>query len=124
MRKTEQIKEVLTEQKIWFEVYGSAWDGLKIAFVIGDRRYCCIASWNMGWDHVSVHMEMLKGAATYEQIPLWDDMCIVRGIFFKPHEWAMQLHPPESKNISAHNEVLHLWRPQKKSIPKPPRNFV
>lgn len=124
MKRTEQIKQLLTDKKLWFQVYSSGDDGLEIAFVVDNRMFCCIASWGLGWDHVSVHMETLKGPQTCRQIPLWDDMCLVREIFFNPNEWAMQLHPPESKNISVYNEALHLWRPQRKPIPKPPRNFV
>jgi hypothetical protein len=57
-----------------------------------------------GWDHVSV-------SKSY-RCPTWEEMCFIKGIFFRDDEWVMQLHPPKDKNISHHNYCLHMWRPQ------------
>lgn len=77
----------------------------------------CIASTDGGWDHVSVSNK--KG-----RCPTWDEMKCIKELFFKPDEWAIQYNPPPDENISRHNYVLHLWRPQQSELPVPPRIFV
>ena len=69
-----------------------------------------------GWDHVSVS---LPG-----RCPTWEEMCHTKALFFRDNEWVMQLHPPESENISNHPYCLHLWRPTLSSIPLPPAHMV
>ena len=71
-----------------------------------------IASSGAGWEHVSVSRQ--------DRCPSWDEMVFVQRAFFKDEEWAMQLHPPRSKNISVHPYCLHLWRPLDDTIPTPP----
>ena len=57
-----------------------------------------------GWDHVSVSLR--------NRCPTWDEMCLVKDLFFKDDEWVMQLHPAKTENISFHPYCLHLWRSQ------------
>ncbi len=80
------------------------------------NRLRVIASWGMGWDHVSVSLA--------DRCPTWEEMCFVKDIFFRPDECVIQYHPPESKYINNHKYVLHMWRPQNESIPMPPLCFV
>lgn len=75
-----------------------------------------IASWGMGWDHVSVSHQ--------DRIPTWEEMCWVKGQFFEPDECVMQLHPPEADYVNNHSRCLHLWRPQDVEIPRPPSMMV
>lgn len=74
-----------------------------------------VASWGLGWDHVSVTVIDKK------RCPTWGEMCFVKEIFFEDYEWAMQLHPPAQHNINWHDYCLHMWAPQGKDIPQPPR---
>ncbi len=74
-------------------------------------RLRVIASWGMGWDHVSVSLST--------RCPTWDEMSWVARTFF-PGEYAMQLHVPESDHRNFHPFCLHLWRPQNSDIPTPP----
>jgi hypothetical protein len=48
----------------------------------------------------------------------------IKRLFFKDEEAAMQLHVPPSENISVHPFCLHLWRPHKAEIPRPPSWMV
>jgi hypothetical protein len=57
-----------------------------------------------GWDHISV--------SRASRCPTWEEMCLVRDLFFRDDEWVMQLHPPRDANINIHPYTLHLWRPQ------------
>lgn len=63
------------------------------------------------WEHVSV--------STQFRCPTWDEMCVVKKIFFGPGEVVMQLHPAEQDYVNLHPYCLHLWRPVKETIPLP-----
>lgn len=96
------------------------------AFVIRyqSARLRVVASDGMGWDHVSVSL------AT--RCPTWQEMCRIKGLFFKDEEVVMQIHPAKSDYINVHEYTLHLWRPQSKAegeqmpnpIPLPPKVMV
>jgi hypothetical protein len=87
------------------------------AFAIGlkDCRALCIASDGMGWKHVSAHI-FEKGI---EKIPTWEQMCILKDLFWDEDDCVMQLHPPKKDYINNHKNCLHLWRPIGKEIPTP-----
>jgi hypothetical protein len=60
---------------------------------------------------------------------MWTEMSFVKRTFFNDDEWAIEYHPPVSKNISVHDGCLHLWRPQPKEgmrwfMPIPPQWMV
>jgi len=80
------------------------------------RNLTVIASCGLGWDHVSVSMR--------DRCPTWKEMELVKHLFFLPEETAMQLHVPRTDHINIHPFVLHLWRPQHVSIPRPPEELV
>jgi hypothetical protein len=75
-----------------------------------------IASSGEGWDHVSVSLPL--------RCPTWTEMEIVKRLFFKVDEAAMQLHVPVTDHISFHPHCLHLWRPHDIEIPRPPAWMV
>jgi hypothetical protein len=98
------------------ERYGTTGDETCGAFNVphlptGQKMYV-IASIGDGWEHVSV--------SKLTECPTWEQMVWVKRAFFRKDEWAMELHPPESKNISLHPYCLHLWRPTLDAIPLPP----
>jgi hypothetical protein len=76
----------------------------------------CIASTGEGWDHVSVSLK--------NRCPNWTEMEHAKRAFFLPDETAMQLHVPEADHISFAHTALHLWRPQRVLIPRPPAALV
>lgn len=80
------------------------------------HRVQVIASWGMGWDHVSVSL--------VSRCPSWDEMCWVKDIFFDPEECVIQYHPPKSRYKNCHPHCLHLWRPQSETLPMPPLEVV
>jgi hypothetical protein len=75
-----------------------------------------IVSWGLGWDHVSV--------SRTNRCPNWPEMEHVKHLFFRDTETAMQLHVPRSDHINRHPNCLHLWRPQRAEIPRPPGILV
>lgn len=75
-----------------------------------------IASDGLDWDHVSVSLR--------HRCPTWAEMEQVRSIFFRDDETVMQLSVPRADHISIHAYCLHLWRPQRAEIPRPPGYLV
>ena len=57
-----------------------------------------------GWEHVSVSPTDQKS-----RCPSWDEMCIVKRLFWKDSACVVQFHPPESEYVD-NAQVLHLWR--------------
>lgn len=75
-----------------------------------------IASDGGGWDHVSVSLR--------ERIPTWREMCAIKDMFWDDTDCVIQYHPPKSRYVNHHPNVLHLWRPQDERLPIPPIEFV
>lgn len=63
-----------------------------------------IASDGGGWDHVSV--------STANRCPTWEELELVKRLFFREDETVMQLHVPPAEHVNDHPHCLHLWRPQ------------
>ncbi len=62
-----------------------------------------IASDGMGWNHVSVSKK-------YE-CPSWEEMCMVKNLFWGEDVWVQQFHPSKSEYVNNHPYCLHLWEP-------------
>ena len=96
--------------------FGSAGDDTSGAFLVpspidgGDLKV--LASSGDGWDHVSVSRS--------NRCPNWPEMEHIRRLFFTNDETVMQLHVPAADHINVHPHCLHLWRPQRVEIPRPP----
>jgi hypothetical protein len=75
-----------------------------------------------GWEHVSISLVDNK-----TKCPSWDEMCLVKDLFWSPDEAVMQLHPPAIEYVNNHPGCLHLWRPVPEmigDIPLPPAELV
>ncbi len=68
------------------------------------------------WEHASVSLR--------NRTPNWQEMCFIKDLFWDEEDTVMQLHPPKSKWINIHPNVLHLWRPWREAIPLPPEIAV
>ena len=64
-----------------------------------------------GWEHVSVSPKKKFNKAGLENIPTWNDMCVLKDIFFWPGEEAYQIHPKEKEYVNLQSNCLHLWKP-------------
>ena len=76
-----------------------------------------ICSWDF-WDHVSVSPN--KSRIT----PSWDDMCLIKDIFFKEDESVIQIHPPKNEYVNNMPNCLHLWRWNEGEMTLPPSFMV
>lgn len=91
-------------------------DGFASQLFLEGAKLRIIASWDGGWDHVSISL--------WDRCPTWNEMQFVKDAFFKPTEIAMQLHPGTKDYICNHEFCLHIWRPQNQEIPIPPKVYV
>lgn len=88
---------------------------------IEDAIAYVIASDGMGWDHVSVHMVEDGKVET----PTWEEMCVVKDLFWDEEDCVVQYHPPKSEYVNCHPHTLHLWRPNNDlKITTPPSILV
>lgn len=88
-------------------------DGNNGYFVITSHKppLRVIASDGMEWEHVSVSLPI--------RCPTWDEMCLVKALFWDGADVVMQLHPDEAHYVNCHPYCLHLWRPVGQVIPTP-----
>ena len=86
-------------------------------FVRNGITFRCQASDGLGWEHVSVSLNK-------NRCPTWDEMCIVKDLFWDAEDCVIQFHPPKDDNISMHKYCLHLWRPIGVDFPMPPSECV
>ena len=77
------------------------------------------------WEHVSVHARLHHGRPNARlRTPTWDEMCLVKSLFWTDEETVIQYHPPKADYVNEHPHVLHLWRPIFAKIPTPPKHCV
>lgn len=94
-------------------------DGFWAEFIyppINPDKTCIIASWGGGWEHVSFSFR--------NRCPSWDEMCLMKDIFWSDEECVVQYHPPKSEYVNRHPFCLHLWKPIGQEYPMPPKIFV
>jgi len=84
---------------------------------MGTNEVRCIASDQMGWEHVSVSLSV-------KRTPDWEEMCEVKDKFWGKDDAVMQFHPPESEYVNNHAYCLHLWRKCGENQELPPSIFV
>jgi hypothetical protein len=79
----------------------------------------CIASsgWAdaVPWEHVSV-----QPIPPVRRCPTWEEMCFVKDLFWDEEDCVVQYHPPRSEHVNMAPFCLHLWRPTKDEMPRPP----
>lgn len=63
------------------------------------------------WEHVSV---------SAPRMPTWDEMCLVKRLFWDAEDVVVQFHPRASQYVNYHERTLHLWAPIGVSMPEPP----
>lgn len=88
-------------------------------------RYACGRGLNIiaadgsdtGWDHVSVS---LNESNNRKRCPTWDEMCLVKSLFWDADEYVVQFHPPEKEYVNVHGGCLHLWKQVNAEFPTPP----
>ena len=75
-----------------------------------------IFSYQLGWEHLSVSMP--------NKTPTWDQMCIMKNIFWNEDEACVQYHPRKDDYVNMHSHCLHIWKPTDEYLPIPPSILV
>ena len=75
-----------------------------------------IFSYQMGWEHLSV--------STPSKCPTWEQMCMMKDIFWNKDECCVEYHPKEEDYVNNHPYCLHIWRPTEEVMPTPPTLLV
>lgn len=94
-------KEYLTKHPILGFGFGN--NGY-FKFKKNNITYHCVASDGLGWEHVSISLSV-------KRCPDWEEMCMIKDMFWDETDTVMQFHPPKSEYINNHPYCLHLWRP-------------
>lgn len=110
------IDEILACGRIYDYVKGI--DGASAFIQMPRYKASLIWSNGAGWEHVSI--SPLKHRFT----PTWDDMCMLKDIFFYDHEEAIQIHPAKDVYVNNMQNCLHLWRCTYKEMVLPPSVLV
>lgn len=71
------------------------------------------------WEHVSVSL-----VDRADKCPSWDEMCLIKSLFWNEQERVIQFHPPKSEHVNFHQGCLHLWRHTTIDFPQPPSILV
>jgi hypothetical protein len=79
-------------------------------------QFGIIASWGMGWEHVSASMT--------NRCPTWEEMCLIKDIFWSDDECVIQYHPPKNEYVKLHPYCLHLWKKIGSDFETPPKKLV
>lgn len=100
------------------QIYDTGDDGLNglIHHPGFKRPMAFVASWGGGWEHVSVSYS--------NRCPTWEEMCIVKDIFWNEDETVIQYHPAQKDYVNNHPYCLHMWKPIGIELPTPPPVFV
>lgn len=93
-------------------------DGLRAIISMPGWKGSVIASTGAGWEHVSVSPLQKR------ILPSWDDMCLLKDMFFLDTEAVIQIHPPKEDYVNMMPNCLHLWRCTYKEMVLPPSILV
>ncbi len=83
-----------------------------------DSRLQVICSDGGEWEHVSV---AVRGES---RTPTWEEMSLVKNIFWDNNETVVQYHPYQENYVNVHPFVLHLWKKSGKDYDLPPKEMV
>jgi hypothetical protein len=125
MRKTtDHIEEYRVVRRVGTPYYSRREYGFNGVFSIPSKLllngkklfFTVLCSDQLGWDHVSVSLP--------HRTPTWEEMCLIKDLFFDDEETAIQYHPKKSDYVNNHTYCLHLWRNQEEEPTMPPTAFV
>ena len=110
------IEKIMESKRVL--IAGKSKDGFCGEIHMPMWRGTIVCSVGAGWEHVSV------APSRRNLTPSWDDMCIVKDIFWNDDEAVIQIHPPKSEYVNNLGNCLHLWRCYYKEMVLPPRVLV
>lgn len=119
MKNLKRLYEEL-EKRDDFEIIQKTFDGGAGGFTKGILNNCTVVwSYAGGWEHVSMNNP--------RRPPTWDEMCIIKDMFWDLEETVVQYHPALDNYVNNLKNCLHLWKPIEKysgKLPMPPDIMV
>ena len=115
MKNLNYLNQYRQDARRLYGTNGDEHNGVFKVFANG-RSFLVIASNGGGWEHVSVSLP--------RRCPTWEEMCMVKDIFWGEEECVVQFHPPKSESINVHPYCLHLWKKIGETYETPPKEFV
>lgn len=116
----EKPSERIEKHRVRFGKYGSdasyGNNGLFKFRIKSGAKLTVMISDGGGWDHVSISLK--------DRCPTWDEMNLIKDIFFEDHETVVQFHPKKEQYVNDHPYTLHLWKKQGVEHELPPIIFV
>lgn len=111
------IEEIRNTPRVMIEAEAEN-DGMggKVYDITTGKWLNFIFSYQMGWEHLSVSMP--------SKTPSWDQMCMMKDIFWNKDEACVQYHPKEEDYVNMHKHCLHIWKPTEVELPTPPHILV
>ena len=108
-----EIQEIKKNPRLNIEHQGQYAMGGTVIHPLIKNRMVFIASWHDGWEHVSVSYK--------SKDPTWEEMCMIKDIFWDENETVIQFHPPKDEYVNLHPHCLHLWKKigEKVELPSP-----
>lgn len=93
-------------------------------YKIRDYIFWIVFSSVAGWEHLSVSLKKIMNPRTkrvteVHRCPTWEEMCMVKDLFWELEECVVQYHPPRSHYVNNHPHCLHLWKPTVSALPVP-----
>ena len=81
-----------------------------------------IASDGSGWTEQGLEgLPFEHVSASFDnRCPTWEEMCLVKQMFWDENEIVIQYHPPKKSYANLHPYCLHLWKPIDFEFPLPP----
>lgn len=103
MKSILSITKDLNEHRD-FRVIETSFDGGAGIFFNGSLRGATVIwSYCGGWEHVSICQK--------NRTPDWDEMCMLKDMFWNEDETVIQYHPAKSNYVNNMKNCLHLWKP-------------
>lgn len=111
------IEEIKKSHRL--QILEESWDGFQAQIIhplIKPGSMFVIASWGAGWEHVSVSLK--------RRCPTWEEMSMIKDIFWDDEECVVQYHPPKSQYVNRHPHCLHLWKKIGHEFETPPKILI
>lgn len=119
MKSVMDLKKTLNEH-MDFRVIETSFDGGMGLFIKGSLKGATVIwSYAGGWEHVSI--------CPKNRTPYWDEMCMLKEMFWYEDETVIQYHPAKSNYVNNLKNCLHLWKPIEQftgELPVPPDIMV
>lgn len=98
-------------------VAGHAGKSGAFVFKKNNITFRMVASNGLGWEHVSISLDKKRS-------PDWEEMCMLKNIFWDEDDCVIQFHPAKKDYVDNHPNCLHLWRPIEGIFPTPPTELI